>query len=114
MLMFAEKGRNEVFLEEARKYAMSILGGALVIRILPNFLIPVVGRLVGLKCKWQAYKVESAIRPIIRERLDNAKRKKADSSFEWKPPVRQHPQSLGALQCLIPPLVAGRWSTMGH
>ncbi|TGO61261.1 hypothetical protein BOTNAR_0131g00070 [Botryotinia narcissicola] len=78
--------RDEYYLEQARQYALSVFGGALVIRLFPKFMKPVVGRLVGLKSKWHASNVEHIILPIVIDRLENAKKKQVDSEFSWVEP----------------------------
>ncbi|KAL8824230.1 MAG: hypothetical protein Q9191_005201 [Dirinaria sp. TL-2023a] len=79
-------GRNEKFLEHSRKYSMAIFGGAKFINMIPTFLQPVVGPLVGSISKKHLGICTKICLPIVEERLRNNQRSKIDPSFDWKPP----------------------------
>ena len=78
--------RNEEFLENTRSFAMAIIGSGLFIGHTPDWLKPIVGRMVTLPNQWYYRKTSKHTIPLIKERKANFERKKQDPSFQWEPP----------------------------
>ena len=66
---------------------MSIFAGAMLINASPKPLKPITGSLVGATCWYLRKKAMKGCLPFVKERLENTAKFKADSSFDWTPPV---------------------------
>ncbi|KAM4066397.1 cytochrome p450 [Hirsutella rhossiliensis] len=78
--------RDVVFLDRLRDHAMSLFGGAIAMSCLPSALQRVFGPILMIVSRFMAERVMKRSRPIVRERLENTARLKADPDHEWTPP----------------------------
>ena len=78
--------RNEDFLRNARSFATSMIPSSMFITFTPNWLKPVVGRLVTLPNLLYYRRMAKYLKPLIEERKANYAKMKSDPSFDFEMP----------------------------
>lgn len=79
--------RNQDYLTNMAKFAMDVIAVSTVfLRFTPQFLKPIVGRIVAIPNHYHYSKTAKYTLPLIKERLANFKRKQEDPNFEWEEP----------------------------
>lgn len=79
--------RNEDYLTNMSKFAMDVIvSSAIVLRVTPQFLKPIVGPLVTIPNTRRWRNTAKYSLPIINERLANFKQKQEDPNFKWDEP----------------------------
>ncbi|KAI0435912.1 cytochrome P450 [Xylaria telfairii] len=78
--------RDEKFLACLQRHAMSIFGGAILINSTPRVLKHITGVLVRWACSYFCRGALQISMPIVRGRVENTLRMKANASCEWNPP----------------------------
>jgi hypothetical protein len=84
-------GRDQDLLEDLRAYAMAVFGGGTVLNMLPFSLRPVFGQIVKWRVFGIAKKCLKKCLPEIEKRLEENKRKRDNSKYDWTPPVSSTP-----------------------
>ncbi|OTA76494.1 hypothetical protein M434DRAFT_38838 [Hypoxylon sp. CO27-5] len=78
--------RNVVFLDRMKSHAMTVFAGAIAVSCLPSSLQPIFGPLLSLAASFMARRVMKISLPIVKERLEETARLKADENYNWTPP----------------------------
>ena len=79
--------RNQDYLTNMAKFAMDVIAVSTVfLRFTPQFLKPIVGRIVTIPNHYHYSKTAKYTLPLIKERLANFKRRQEDPNFEWEEP----------------------------
>ena len=79
--------RNQDYLTNMAKFAMDVIAMSTVfLRFTPQFIKPLVGRLVSIPNRLHYRNTAKYTLPLIKERLANFKRKRENPCFEWEAP----------------------------
>lgn len=86
MLVGAPACRNKEYLSNMMKYTTDVVINGAILRVLPRFLHPVIGRILSLRNQWHYSRTAKYTIPLIQERLRHMERKRNDPSYDWKQP----------------------------
>ncbi|KAF4633233.1 hypothetical protein G7Y89_g4886 [Cudoniella acicularis] len=78
--------RDAKFLDLLRDHGITVFAGALAINSTPKPFRAITGKFVNLSCNYYFRKALKLMLPVVKERLDNAAKLKADTSYNWTPP----------------------------
>lgn len=80
--------RDERFLEHSKLYTQSVVFVAMALRLVPNFLRPVIAPLLTIRSNMHFRICLNICGPVINSRIRNTKEKLENPSYNWEPPVR--------------------------
>ncbi|PKY04920.1 putative P450 monooxygenase [Aspergillus campestris IBT 28561] len=86
MLVGAPVCQNKEYLANMMKYTTDVVVNGAILRVLPKFLHPVIGRLLSLRNQWHYSRTAKYTIPIIEERLRHMERKRNDPTYDWEQP----------------------------
>ncbi|MCJ1475959.1 hypothetical protein MMC13_004623 [Lambiella insularis] len=77
---------NDEFIEDVIKYAHDVPISALVLKLFPKFMKPLVGPLITFPNRWHYWRSGKHAIPVIRERVANFRRKQEDPESTYEEP----------------------------
>jgi hypothetical protein len=85
--MYRILGRDVEFLDSLRDHATSIFAGAALINSTPRPFKWVTAVAVSVTCRYLLRKVMKKCLPVVKKRLEDTAKLKADPTYDFTPPV---------------------------